>query len=71
MLLISSDVLCICLCSEGSCWCLILSSEELTRTPSPYMEKVMLTSVSVQGGIVDPNVYRLLHCPGKAMPLLA
>ena len=37
----------------------------------PYMGKVVLTNVSVQHGIVNPNAYGLLECPGKAMPLPA
>ena len=36
-----------------------------------YLGKVILTNVSFQGGIFDPNVYGFLDCPGKAMPFPA
>ena len=35
------------------------------------MGKVILTNVPVMGGIVNPNVYGLLDCSCKVVPLTA
>ena len=35
------------------------------------MRQFILTNVSVQGGVVNPSIYGLFDCPGKAMTLPA
>ena len=37
----------------------------------PYMEEVILTNISIQGGLVDPDVDGFLSGPGEVMPLPA
>ena len=35
----------------------------------PYMMKVVLTNIPVEGGVVDPDIYRFLDSSGQAMVL--